>query len=175
VVRTQESSAGGEHGLALSVSIVTGGQTGVDRAAMDIALSLGLRLKGWCPLGRWAEDGPVPEVYPLRETPGVDPGQRTSWNVRDADATLVLIMGTVSGGTALTVEEARQAGKPCLQVAFAESPDLDRIRDWMSRNHVHSLNIAGPRESEEPGIYRKARQFLAALFGTSPEQRDCAT
>ena len=72
------------------MEIVSGGQTGVDRAALDAALALGMRCGGWCPAGRWAEDGPIDPRYPLRETPSGDPAQRTEWNVRDSDATLIL-------------------------------------------------------------------------------------
>ncbi|HLF11639.1 MAG TPA: putative molybdenum carrier protein, partial [Gammaproteobacteria bacterium] len=89
-----------------SLRIVTGGQTGVDRAALDAALELGLACGGWCPKGRWAEDGEIPPRYPLKETTSTDPARRTRANVRDADATLVLTDGEPTGGTRLTMSVA---------------------------------------------------------------------
>src|SRR5204862_1053873 len=86
--------------------VVSGGQTGVDRAALDVALGLGLPCGGWCPKGRRAEDGPLPERYPLRETPWSGYPQRTQWNVRDSDGTLVLLNGEPDRGTRLTIELA---------------------------------------------------------------------
>ncbi len=98
----------------LVAMIVSGGQTGVDRAALDVAVSLGLARGGWCPHGRRAEDGRVPDRYPLAETPSPVSLQRTLWNVRDADATLILAAGRLRGGTLLTFRFARRLGKPCL-------------------------------------------------------------
>jgi hypothetical protein len=140
--------------------IRSGGQTGVDRAALDAALELGLPCGGWCPAGRWAEDGPIPDRYPLTPTPSADPAQRTEWNVRDSDGTLVLTGEDLSGGTALTVELARQYDKPCLVLRPADRAVTRSIRDWADRERVRVLNVAGPRESELPGIYEKARAFL---------------
>ncbi len=91
--------------------IVSGGQTGVDRAALDAALALGVPCGGWCPRGRRAEDGEIPARYPLRETPLPTYEQRTEWNVRDADGTLVLTRGPASGGTALTLALAERLGR----------------------------------------------------------------
>src|SRR5215217_2323846 len=93
------------------MKIVSGGQTGVDRAALDVALELGIECGGWCPAGRQAEDGPIDARYPLRETPSADPAQRTEWNVRDSDATLLLTTGAASPGTELTREVARRLGR----------------------------------------------------------------
>src|SRR5512135_124388 len=100
--------------------IVSGGQTGVDRAALDAARQLGLECGGWCPRGRRAEDGKVASGYPLRETPSEDYAQRTEWNVRDSDATLVLTHGRPAGGTALTIAVARRLGKPLLVLDLDE-------------------------------------------------------
>src|SRR3954447_14624932 len=94
--------------------IVSGGQTGVDRAALDVALALGIPCGGWCPRGRGAEDGLIPERYPLVETPAADASQRTRWNVRDSDGTLILAWGEPTGGTLLTVQACRETGKPHL-------------------------------------------------------------
>lgn len=144
--------------------IVSGGQTGVDRAALDVALAAGIECGGWCPAGRWAEDGRIPDRYPLRETPSGDPRQRTEWNVRDTDATLILAPEPLRGGTALTRELAQRHGRHVLVAdPFTASPDP--VRDWIHANAREALNVAGPRESESPGIGRAAAEFLKLLFG----------
>ena len=140
--------------------IVSGGQTGVDRAALDVALALGLPCGGWCPRGRRAEDGPIDERYPLRETPSPDYPQRTEWNVRDSDGTLVLTRGRPGGGTALTIALARRLGRPCLVVDLASDPDPDPVRRWVESEGIRTLNVAGPRESQQPGIQDDARAVL---------------
>src|SRR5512134_3746342 len=101
--------------------VVSGGQTGVDRAALDAALALGLPCGGWCPRGRRAEDGAIPLHYPLRETPTARYPQRTEWNVRDSDGTLILTRGRPRGGTAYTISVARRLGRPLLVVDLAEA------------------------------------------------------
>jgi hypothetical protein len=140
--------------------IVSGGQTGVDRAALDVALALGLPCGGWCPRGRRAEDGPIDERYPLRETPSPDYPQRTEWNVRDSDGTLVLTRGRPSGGTALTLALARRLDRPCLVLDLASDPDPDHVKRWVEAEGIRTLNVAGPRESQHPGIQDDARAFL---------------
>src|SRR5436309_5940772 len=96
--------------------IVSGGQTGADRAALDVAHELGIPHGGWAPLGRWAEDGPLDHRYLLDEAPSEDPSLRTEWNVRDSEATLILSHGPLAGGSALTRRLARQYGRPCLVI-----------------------------------------------------------
>ena len=150
--------------IPLIEKIVSGGQTGVDRAALDAALALGIPCGGWCPRGRRAEDGILPARYPLRETPLDDYAQRTTWNVRDSDGTLILTRGPTTGGTAQTVDDAVQLHKPYLVVDLAESPDAAAVRDWLAQHRIRALNVAGPRESKSPGIYRDASQFLRALL-----------
>lgn len=105
------------------MKIVSGGQTGVDRAALDTALELGLPCGGRCPRGRKAEDGPIPARYPLTETSSAEYAQRTEWNVRDSDGTLVLTRGQPTGGTALTIELAERLGKPYLVVDLESEPN----------------------------------------------------
>lgn len=144
--------------------VVSGGQTGVDRAALDAARALGLPCGGWCPRGRVAEDGPIDPVYPLVETPGRDYAQRTEWNVRDSDATLVLVRGRASGGTALTIALARRRGRPLLVLDLARDPSPEEARRWVEANGVAVLNVAGPRESQRPGIGSEARAFLERLL-----------
>jgi hypothetical protein len=143
--------------------IVSGGQTGVDRAALDLALELGLPCGGWCPRGRRAEDGPLPERYPLRETSSPAYPQRTAGNVRDSDATLILTRGEPDPGTALTARLAARYGRPHLIVDLAKSPDAARVRAWLDENQIRVLNVAGPRESAKPGIYAQAKEFLRAV------------
>lgn len=144
--------------------IVSGGQTGVDRAALDAARALGLPSGGWCPAGRRAEDGPIAAAYPLRETPSAEPAQRTAWNVRDSDATLLLVRGEARGGTALALAEAQRRKKPYLVVDLAGAPCAEEVRAWLAARGPRVANIAGPRESEAPGIYAQALGFLTELL-----------
>jgi len=144
--------------------IVSGGQTGVDRAALDAALALGLSAGGWCPRGRRAEDGCLARRYPLAETPSAAYAQRTEWNVRDSDGTLVLNRGTLDGGTLYTVQMALRHGRPCLVLALEARPAPAPVRAWIARNRIRTLNIAGPRESKRRGIYGEARAMLVRLL-----------
>jgi hypothetical protein len=144
--------------------LVSGGQTGVDRAALDAALEAGISCGGWCPRGRRAEDGRLSDRYPLRETPSESYAQRTEWNVRDADATVILTRGALGRGTALTEKCAKRLGKPCLLIYLGDIPKSADILDWLRDHDVNVLNVAGPRESEAPGIYREAFSFLSCVF-----------
>jgi hypothetical protein len=146
------------------VRIVSGGQTGVDRAALDAALAFGLACGGWVPRGRRAEDGAVPPGYPMRETRGYAYSERTRRNVRDSDGTLILTRGRPTGGTALTVTLARRSGKPLLLVDMECATDPRVIVDWLGRHDIRVLNVAGPRESICPGIHGQAQAFLSAVF-----------
>ena len=157
----------GVNSLVLSMmftQIISGGQTGVDRAALDVSLELGLPCGGWCPQGRKAEDGPIDPRYPVRETPSSDYPQRTAWNVRDAEGTLVLTRGRRKGGTALTIAHARLLNKPCLVLNLNKEPTPAQVRDWAEAYQVRVLNVAGPRESENPEIYDQAVEFLRRLL-----------
>lgn len=143
--------------------IISGGQTGADRAALDAALRLGLPCGGWCPSGRRAEDGPIDARYPLRETESRAYKVRTRRNVEDADGTLILARGTLKGGTRLTRNVARRLGRPCLVL----DPDRDApgtLCDWLAANSVGVLNVAGPRASSDSGIYEAAYRFLLAAL-----------
>ena len=144
--------------------IVTGGQTGVDRAALDVALELNIPCGGWCPKGRLAEDGRIADHYPLRETRERDTRQRTEWNVRDSDATLILSVRAPEGGTAFTRECTEHYGRPCLMVSPQSERSVARVGNWLDCHPVHILNIAGSRESEQPGIFQCSRFFLISLF-----------
>jgi hypothetical protein len=144
--------------------IISGGQTGVDRAALDVALDLGLGCGGWCPHGRRAEDGPIPARYPLRETCSPGYPERTAANVRDASATLVLTRGEPHGGTALTVSLTGRLRKPCLIVDLDAEPQTAEVRRWLGDQNTRVLNVAGPRESEHPGIHAQAAAFLREVI-----------
>lgn len=148
--------------------IISGGQTGVDRAALDFALQVGMVCGGWVPKGRMAENGVIPNTYPnLRETETDDPKERTELNVRDSDATLVITRGTPAGGSALTVAVANRLKKPVLHVDLDREPiDLvsRRACDWVQDSQATTLNIAGPRSSEDPEIYELTKTFLEMTF-----------
>ena len=144
--------------------IVSGGQTGVDRAALEVALARGLACGGWCPRGRRAEDGAIDARFPLRETPSAYYAVRTRWNVRDSDATLILVRGAPHGGTALTLECARALGRPHRIVDLGGDPDAAGVRAWLIEQKVRVLNVAGPRESQSPGIGVLARGFLEQVL-----------
>jgi len=148
--------------------IVSGGQSGVDRAALDAAREAGLACGGWCPRDRWAEDGPIAACYPLTETPQRDPAQRTAWNVRDADASLVLSRGAPRGGTAFTVQCAHAEGRPCRVVDLERGGDAAQIALWLQRSGIRVLNVAGPRESHAPGIQAEALALLREVLAATP-------
>lgn len=146
------------------MKLLSGGQTGVDRAALEVALQLGLSCGGWCPRGRRAEDGIIPDRYPLQETTSPEYAQRTALNVRDSDGTLVLTRGEPSGGTALTIDIARQRKKPCLVVDLDDRPDAAAVRHWLHERNIRVLNVAGPRESQSPGIGVAAASFIEKIL-----------
>jgi len=150
--------------------VVSGGQTGVDRSALDAALEHGLAIGGWLPKGRRAEDGQVPERYEgLRETDSSEYRVRTEWNVRDSDATLALYRGTLHGGTALTVKLANGYERPVLQLNLSLYDAEDaaaRIRGWLAERDPAVLNVAGSRESGDAGIHAAALEVLRRAFTT---------
>ena len=147
--------------------IVSGGQTGVDRAALDVAQALGLERGGWCPKGRLAEDGYIPDDYPLQETVTSDYAERTEFNVRDSDGTLILTVGPPIGGTAYTIECARRLNRPFSVVDLSHGASLDEARRWLGTQQITSLNVAGPRRSQSPEGYGLAYQFLLGLLSPS--------
>jgi len=145
--------------------IVSGGQSGVDRAALDAAIEIGIPCGGWCPWDRYAEDGRIGDRDPLTETPSGETAQRTEWNVRDSGGTLVLTRGEPSGGTALTIRFAKALGRPILVVDLVDAGDPGEVGSWIRRNRIEILNVAGPRESKCPGIYGEASAFLRTVLG----------
>lgn len=147
--------------------IVSGGQTGVDRAALDAALAAGFPCGGWCPRGRRAEDGPVPSRYPLTETGTDDPDERTRRNVADADGTLVLAPGAnpgaIADGTGLTADHAQQLGKPLLALDPAGA-SADAVVAWAAAHDIRVLNVAGPRASSAPAISAPVRTLMDSVI-----------
>jgi hypothetical protein len=148
-------------------TILSGGQTGVDRAALDVALELDIPCRGWCPKGRRAEDGPIDPRYPLTETPTAAYEERTERNVLDSDGTLVLRGEQLSPGTEFTIELAARHAKPCLVVEIFDRPDAAMVRRWAEEHVVRVLNVAGPRASQSPGIYERGRTFLREILGAT--------
>lgn len=144
--------------------IVSGGQTGVDRGALEAAISLGIEHGGWCPRGRRAEDGVIPIQYHQWETESSQYHVRTEQNVIDSDATLIIARGPLSGGTELTRRMAAKHNRPCYVADLRGEIVLDEIRDWLCEQRVVRLNIAGPRESSSRGIARQAQQFVQELL-----------
>ena len=147
--------------------MISGGQTGVDRAALDVALELGIPCGGWCPKGRRAEDGRIPDRYPLQETSSPAYPLRTEMNVEDSDGTLILTWGSPSGGTLLTLKLARKHRKPYILVDLAEEAEASTVQEWYRQNQIRIMNVAGPRESEAPGIYFRTLSFLKEFFTDS--------
>lgn len=149
----------------MPVRIVSGGQTGVDRGALDAALALGIDHGGWCPAGRLAEDGRVPNHYQLVEIGSRYYPHRTEKNVRDSDATLILYRGRMTGGTKLTQRLCRQVGKPELSVSIAnQARAREKIIVWLNEVRPEVLNVAGPRESNAQGIHDETCKLLVAAL-----------
>ncbi len=142
--------------------IISGGQTGVDRAALDVAIFLDIEHGGWCPAGRRAEDGCIPPIYQLKQTRSHKYSVRTEQNVVDSDGTLILYRSVMTGGTELTERLARKHKRPLLCIDLETATDGDQVDfwNWLSANHIQTLNIAGPRESTCQGIASQAEKFL---------------
>ena len=141
--------------------IVSGGQTGADRAALDWALAHSLPCGGWCPKGRKAEDGTINTKYALTECPSESYLQRTEWNVRDSDATIVFSLSPVLvGGSEKTVEFAKRYNRPYLHLHAAEKDAAEKLHSLIAEHQVKTLNVAGPRASEEPNVGRFVTETL---------------
>jgi len=151
--------------------IISGGQTGVDRAALDFAIRHGCEHGGWCPRGRLAEDGAIPPNYQLRETDSAEYDERTERNVLDSDATLIVARAReLSGGTAFTKTCAEQYGRPLLVVCERDgvSNSTAALSKFLKQNQVRTLNVAGPRKSQVPGLGKFVERLLETALGTAP-------
>ncbi len=153
-----------------TLTIISGGQTGADRAALEFAIRQGIAHSGWCPRERRAEDGPLAEKFLLTETPSRKYSQRTKWNVRDADVTVLLTTRSgLRGGTALTARTAEQQGKPWLHLCREETSSVeeagDQLRAFVQHHEAQHINIAGPRQSQDIEVGFFVEAVLTAAFG----------
>lgn len=153
--------------------VISGGQTGVDRAALEVAVFLEIPHGGWCPKGRRAEDGPIPETFNLIETSSFNYAIRTEKNVVESDGTLILFRGVITRGTGLTVKFAKRHQRPCLCIDLANIAEEDEdatdaaaeeILNWLAKENINVLNIAGPRESTMPSINSQSHSLLLNTF-----------
>jgi predicted Rossmann-fold nucleotide-binding protein len=147
--------------------IISGGQTGADRAALDAAMEKDFPCGGWCPAGRTAEDGPISGEYPLKETRSRKYEERTEKNVLDSDGTMIITSGKPEGGTALTAEFARKHNKPCIIFDIEKEKQKDilsRALEWLKRDNIKTLNVAGPRESKNPVIYPVVKRIIKNII-----------
>jgi len=151
--------------MAETIRLVSGGQTGADRAALDFALSHGIPCGGFCPRGRKAEDGRIGDHYPLTETSSAEYPPRTELNIKQSDGTVLFsISPQISGGSKKTVTLAAKLGKPLLHIS-RETPDpVGELRRFIEEHKVRVLNCAGPRASKEPEVADFVREVLACLF-----------
>ena len=153
--------------------LLSGGQTGADRAGLDAAIHLGLPYGGWCPGGRRAEDGKIPDVYQLTETRSRGYLFRTEQNVIDSDATLIFTLGNLSGGSKRTLAFTKKHRKPCIHIGLSKTGAAAEsvLRDFLATLDFKRLNVAGSRESKEPGVGEWAFQLLVSVLGNSAPSR----
>ena len=153
--------------LERSLKIVSGGQTGVDHAALDWAIANSVPHGGWCPKGRKAEDGIIASCYNLTETPSSEYSERTQWNVRDSDGTVVFsISEAIFAGTLLTVESAKKYEKPYIHICkkLVDVDTVNRFQLFLLDFGIVNLNVAGHRASDEPEVYQFVREILDRAF-----------
>ena len=148
--------------------LISGGQTGADIAALDVALKHDFAHGGWCPKGRRSEDGPIPLRYNVFETRSESYLQRTEWNVRDSDGTVVFTIAVrVTGGSLRTIEFSKKHGKPCIHISLSGGSLFDpalQLQEFVKKHGIKRLNVAGSRESKEPGIHRQVMKVLEDAF-----------
>jgi len=149
------------------VKIVSGGQTGADQGALDAAIALGIPHGGWIAKGRLTEDGRLPDKYQLKEMETANNARRTEQNVLDSDGTLIISHGELNGGSALTSEFAAKYRRPCLHIDLNTTAAFQAalmISSWTDQNQIEILNVAGPRASKDPEIYRFTRHIVESVY-----------
>ncbi len=157
--------------FSLNIKIISGGQTGVDRAALDFAINNNIPCGGWCPKGRLAEDGKILQKYPLIETLTTDYKERTEKNIKNSQATIIIHTGKIDIGTKLTIKLCKVYNKPVQIINMKDKHLKKEIFNWIEENNIDVLNIAGPRESNSPGIYNETIYILNRLFKTSERSK----
>jgi hypothetical protein len=153
--------------LMIIKKIISGAQTGADRAALDFAIDNEIPHGGWVPKGRKAEDGPISERYGVNESPSADYSRRTELNVIDSDGTLIISHGKLTEGSALTQRLAEKHNKPCLHMDLNQMPEFKSAIEathWINRHGIEILNVAGPRASKDPKIYDATMNILEIVF-----------
>lgn len=153
--------------------IVSGGQTGADRAGLDAAIAAGVPHAGWCPAGRRAEDGRIPDHYQLRETPEREYMPRTRRNVVQSDGTVCFLLAGSSKGTQLTINLAHLVNRPCLLVALNSLTDdqaAQLLADFVELTKIETLNVAGSRESKAPGIHARVFAVISKLLSRAGDR-----
>ena len=149
------------------MKIISGGQTGVDRGALDAALETGIKCGGTCPAGRKAEDGIIPDIYPLTELASNVNSDRTRQNVSDSDATLIIHFGQLEGGTAFTQQCCISEAKPYLVIDATRQEQavlVQQIMNFIKQNKIEVLNVAGPRASKVPVAQKITNQLLTSVL-----------
>jgi len=149
------------------MKIISGGQTGADRAALDYAIEFNIPYGGWVPKGRKTEDGTLPDKYKLQEMPTSDYSTRTEKNILAADGTLIVSHGRLTGGSALTQFLSEKQNKPFMHVDFNRmsiDEASEAVRIWLEKNQIETLNVAGPRASKDPEIYEATRRLLEVVL-----------
>jgi hypothetical protein len=157
----------------MSIKIVSGGQAGVERAALDAAMEAGVACGGWCAEGRTAEDGRIPDRYPVCELAGAGYRTRVQQNVRDSDATLIIASGGPEDGTTKPARYCRFTKRPMILID-ADTMEVEAavtaVAEFIELHQVGVLNVAGPKASKRPGVYEYARRVVAGVVGGKREQ-----
>jgi hypothetical protein len=147
--------------------IISGGQTGADRAGLDAAIACGIPHGGWCPKGRKAEDGCIPETYNLTETEGASYLARTERNVKHSDGTVIFTIGVLAGGSARTADFARRHRKPWVHLDLAALSDEEAgaaLTSFVEQSELRVLNVAGSRGSSNPGLSDRVYRVVCAVL-----------
>ena len=148
-------------------NIISGGQTGADRAALDAAIGLDIPHGGWVPKGRIAEDGIIPDKYEMQEMPTTSYSERTEQNIIESDGTLIISHGLLSGGSALTQELSNKHTRPCLHIDLEVTPAFKAAKMidlWIETHDIKTLNVAGPRASKDPNIYKQTKDIIECVY-----------